>query len=123
MLLNTGKFCLNLTENVLGENHQRYIAQRVPAIVPEVTPCTQYQLLFSSTSAKINPIIMATAVPSRFAVLSIEDDDNKPKKATKPAIAGKTTTKNNKNEKLKQQPKKDDKKKSNNNKVRRIVFP
>ena len=53
---------------------------------------------------------MATAVPSRFAVLAIEDDDFKPKKAPKPASAVKTAQKN-KGDKQKQQPKKDEKKK------------
>lgn len=60
---------------------------------------------------------MATAVPSRFAVLSIDDDDCKPKKAQKSATASKTSQKS-KNDKSKQQqqPKKDDKKKQNKKK-------
>ncbi|XP_011694729.1 PREDICTED: G kinase-anchoring protein 1-like [Wasmannia auropunctata] len=45
---------------------------------------------------------MATAVPSRFAVLSIEDDDYKPKKTQKNATTSKTNTKN-KADKSKQQ--------------------
>ncbi|XP_032668263.1 G kinase-anchoring protein 1-like isoform X1 [Odontomachus brunneus] len=45
---------------------------------------------------------MATAVPSRFAVLSIEDDDYKPKKTQKSATASKTSTKS-KGDKPKQQ--------------------
>ncbi|XP_071574795.1 G kinase-anchoring protein 1 [Temnothorax nylanderi] len=45
---------------------------------------------------------MATAVPSRFAVLSIEDDDYKPKKTPKNATASKTNAKN-KGDKSKQQ--------------------
>lgn len=45
---------------------------------------------------------MATAVPSRFAVLSIEDDDYKPKKTQKNATTNKTNTKN-KADKSKQQ--------------------
>lgn len=53
---------------------------------------------------------MATAVPSRFAVLAIEDDDFKPKKTPKSLSAEKTAQKN-KGDKQKQQPKKDDKKK------------
>lgn len=57
---------------------------------------------------------MATAVPSRFAVLSIDDDDCKPKKTQKSVTAGKTNQKS-KNDKAKQQQqqKKDDKKKQN----------
>ena len=60
---------------------------------------------------------MATAVPSRFAVLSIDDDDCKPKKTQKTVTAGKASQKA-KNEKTKQQqqPKKDDKKKQNKKK-------
>ncbi|KAI4474625.1 hypothetical protein M0802_015522 [Mischocyttarus mexicanus] len=45
---------------------------------------------------------MATAVPSRFAVLSIEDDDCKPKKPQKNTSAGKTNQKG-KGDKSKQQ--------------------
>lgn len=45
---------------------------------------------------------MATAVPSRFAVLSIEDDDYKPKKTQKNATTSKTNAKN-KGDKPKQQ--------------------
>ncbi|XP_067212634.1 G kinase-anchoring protein 1 isoform X2 [Linepithema humile] len=45
---------------------------------------------------------MATAVPSRFAVLSIEDDDYKPKKTQKSATTSKTNVKN-KGDKPKQQ--------------------
>lgn len=56
---------------------------------------------------------MATAVPSRFAVLSMEDDDYKPKKSQKTIV--KTTNAKNKHDKAsatsKQQPKKDEKKK------------
>ncbi|KAL6258887.1 hypothetical protein P5V15_010833 [Pogonomyrmex californicus] len=45
---------------------------------------------------------MATAVPSRFAVLSLEDDDYKPKKTQKSATTSKTNAKN-KGDKSKQQ--------------------
>ncbi|KAM0735819.1 G kinase-anchoring protein 1 [Formica fusca] len=45
---------------------------------------------------------MATAVPSRFAVLSIEDDDFKPKKTQKSTTTSKTNAKN-KGDKPKQQ--------------------
>lgn len=62
---------------------------------------------------------MATAVPSRFAVLAIEDDDFKPKKTTKPANSLKANQKN-KSDKSKQQTKKDDKKKQS--KVRSMHF-
>ncbi|XP_012268609.1 G kinase-anchoring protein 1-like [Athalia rosae] len=58
---------------------------------------------------------MATAVPSRFAVLSMEDDDFKPKKSQKTIV--KTANTKNKNDKAtnsKQQPKKDEKKKQTN---------
>ncbi|XP_076249517.1 uncharacterized protein LOC143188894 isoform X2 [Calliopsis andreniformis] len=60
---------------------------------------------------------MATAVPSRFAVLSIDDDDCKPKKTQKTVAAPKASQKT-KNDKAKQQqqPKKDDKKKQNKKK-------
>ncbi|OAD56360.1 G kinase-anchoring protein 1 [Eufriesea mexicana] len=63
---------------------------------------------------------MATAVPSRFAVLSIDDDDRKPKKTQKNVTAGKTNQKS-KNDKSKQQqqPKKDDKKKQNKGKKKK----
>lgn len=57
---------------------------------------------------------MATAVPSRFAVLSIDDDDCKPKKTQKNVTAGKTNQKSKTDKsKQQQQPKKDDKKKQN----------
>ncbi|XP_003703301.2 G kinase-anchoring protein 1-A [Megachile rotundata] len=63
---------------------------------------------------------MATAVPSRFAVLSIDDDDCKPKKTQKNVAAGKTNQKS-KNDKSKQQQqqKKDDKKKQNKGKKKK----
>ncbi|XP_015590830.1 G kinase-anchoring protein 1 isoform X2 [Cephus cinctus] len=61
---------------------------------------------------------MATAVPSRFAVLSIDDDDYKPKKAQKPAGNGKPNPKN-KQDKQKQQPKKEEKKKQNKGKKKK----
>ncbi|CAK9810060.1 G kinase-anchoring protein 1 [Anthophora quadrimaculata] len=63
---------------------------------------------------------MATAVPSRFAVLSIDDDDCKPKKTQKSVTTGKTNQKS-KNEKPKQQQqtKKDDKKKQNKGKKKK----
>ncbi|XP_033226068.1 G kinase-anchoring protein 1-like [Belonocnema kinseyi] len=61
---------------------------------------------------------MATAVPSRFAVLAIEDDDFKPKKTLKSASAGKTAQKT-KGDKQKQQPKKDDKKKQSKGKKKK----
>ncbi|XP_046430787.1 G kinase-anchoring protein 1-like [Neodiprion virginianus] len=61
---------------------------------------------------------MATAVPSRFAVLSMEDDDYKPKKTQKTTV--KTANTKNKNDKSaatsKQQPKKDEKKKQSKGK-------
>ncbi|XP_043465485.1 G kinase-anchoring protein 1-like [Leptopilina heterotoma] len=63
---------------------------------------------------------MATAVPSRFAVLAIEDDDFKPKKTAKPANSVKANQKN-KSDKTKQQPKKDDKKKQSKNKKKKNV--
>ncbi|XP_051175714.1 G kinase-anchoring protein 1-like [Leptopilina boulardi] len=63
---------------------------------------------------------MATAVPSRFAVLAIEDDDFKPKKTTKPANSLKANQKN-KSDKSKQQTKKDDKKKQSKNKKKKNV--
>ena len=57
---------------------------------------------------------MATAVPSRFAILSIDDDDCKPKKTQKNVNPGKTNQKSKTNKsKQQQQPKKDDKKKQN----------
>ncbi|XP_043277757.1 G kinase-anchoring protein 1-like [Venturia canescens] len=62
---------------------------------------------------------MATAVPSRFAVLSIDDDDFKPKKVQKPSSTGKSNPKGSKNDKQKQQPKKDEKKKTNKNKKKK----
>ncbi|XP_076631163.1 G kinase-anchoring protein 1-B isoform X2 [Colletes latitarsis] len=63
---------------------------------------------------------MATAVPSRFAVLSIEDDECKPKKTQKNVTTGKVNqkTKNDK-PKQQQQPKKDDKKKQNKGKKKK----
>ncbi|CAK9804981.1 G kinase-anchoring protein 1 [Anthophora plagiata] len=63
---------------------------------------------------------MATAVPSRFAVLSIDDDDCKPKKTQKSVATSKTNQKS-KNEKSKQQQqtKKDDKKKQNKGKKKK----
>ncbi|XP_043494138.1 G kinase-anchoring protein 1-like [Polistes fuscatus] len=75
---------------------------------------------------------MATAVPSRFAVLSIEDDDYKPKKPQKNTSTGKTNQKG-KGDKSKQQhhhqqqhhqqqqqqPKKDDKKKQSKGKKKK----
>ena len=62
---------------------------------------------------------MATAVPSRFAVLAIEEDDFKPKKTSKAAVAGKINHKN-KGDKPKQQPKKDDKKKQSKVKCKTV---
>lgn len=59
---------------------------------------------------------MATVVPSRFAALAIEDDDFKPKKASKTVSSAKTTQKNKTTDKSKQQPKKDDKKKQSKGK-------
>lgn len=57
---------------------------------------------------------MATAVPSRFAILSIDDDDCKPKKTQKNVTTGKANQKSKTNKsKQQQQPKKDDKKKQN----------
>ncbi|XP_034949247.1 G kinase-anchoring protein 1-like [Chelonus insularis] len=64
---------------------------------------------------------MATAVPSRFAVLAIDDDDDfKPKKSQKPSVNVKPTTKA-KNDKSKQptNAKKDEKKKPNKNKKKK----
>ncbi|XP_053977625.1 G kinase-anchoring protein 1-like isoform X1 [Hylaeus volcanicus] len=63
---------------------------------------------------------MATAVPSRFAVLSIDDDDCKPKKTAKNITTGKLNqkTKNDKS-KQQQQSKKDDKKKQNKGKKKK----
>lgn len=63
---------------------------------------------------------MATAVPSRFAVLSIEDDDYKPKKPQKSVTTSKTSQKG-KNDKVKQQqqPKKEEKKKQNKGKKKK----
>ncbi|KOC69575.1 G kinase-anchoring protein 1 [Habropoda laboriosa] len=63
---------------------------------------------------------MATAVPSRFAVLSIDDDDCKPKKTQKSVTTSKTNQKS-KNDKSKQQQqtKKDDKKKQNKGKKKK----
>lgn len=55
---------------------------------------------------------MATAVPSRFAVLSIEDDDYKPKKTQKSTTVNKTNTKS-KGDKPKQQQQQTNKKKQN----------
>jgi len=49
---------------------------------------------------------MATAVPSRFAVLSIEDDDYKPKKTQKNATTNKTNAKNKGDKSKQQQPNK-----------------
>lgn len=70
---------------------------------------------------------MATAVPSRFAVLSIEDDDYKPKKPQKSTSTGKTNQKG-KGDKSKQhqqqqqqQPKKDDKKKQSKGKKKKAT--
>lgn len=64
---------------------------------------------------------MATAVPSRFAVLAIEDDDFKPKKTAKPANSVKANQKNKSSDKTKQQPKKQDDKKKQS-KVRSMYF-
>ncbi|XP_012523229.1 G kinase-anchoring protein 1 [Monomorium pharaonis] len=47
---------------------------------------------------------MATAVPSRFAVLSIEDDDYKPKKPQKSATTAKTNAKSKGDKSKQQQP-------------------
>lgn len=63
---------------------------------------------------------MATAVPSRFAVLSIEDDDYKPKKTQKSSSASKTNQKGKPEKpKQQQQPKKNDKKKQNKGKKKK----
>ncbi|XP_003693940.1 G kinase-anchoring protein 1 [Apis florea] len=63
---------------------------------------------------------MATAVPSRFAILSIDDDDCKPKKTQKNVTTGKTNQKSKTNKsKQQQQPKKDDKKKQNKGKKKK----
>lgn len=66
---------------------------------------------------------MATAVPSRFAVLSIEDDDYKPKKPQKSASTSKTNRKGKgdkpKQQQQQQQPKKDDKKKQSKGKKKK----
>ncbi|KAI4478352.1 hypothetical protein M0804_012006 [Polistes exclamans] len=76
---------------------------------------------------------MATAVPSRFAVLSIEDDDYKPKKPQKNTSTGKTNQKGkgdkskqqhhhqqqHQQQQQQQQPKKDDKKKQSKGKKKK----
>ncbi|XP_031836556.1 uncharacterized protein LOC116428699 isoform X2 [Nomia melanderi] len=63
---------------------------------------------------------MATAVPSRFAILSLDDDDCEPKKTQKSVSASKTTQKaKNIKSKQQQQPKKDDKKKQNKGKKKK----
>ncbi|CAG5083164.1 Similar to Gkap1: G kinase-anchoring protein 1 (Mus musculus) [Cotesia congregata] len=78
---------------------------------------------------------MATAVPSRFAVLAIDDDDSKPKKSKKTTSTNNNNDKNVNNKQLKNkvnnknkpqvqqnssQPKKDDKKKSKQNKKKKV---
>lgn len=66
---------------------------------------------------------MATAVPSRFAVLSIDDDDYKPKRSQKPPSSGKSNPKSaNKNDKQKQQPNKKDEKKKPSKVGRTIII-
>ncbi|XP_078045740.1 G kinase-anchoring protein 1-A [Augochlora pura] len=63
---------------------------------------------------------MATAVPSRFAILSLDDDDCEPKKTQKNVTSSKTTQKaKNVKSKQQQQPKKDDKKKQNKGKKKK----
>ncbi|XP_076643675.1 G kinase-anchoring protein 1-B [Halictus rubicundus] len=63
---------------------------------------------------------MATAVPSRFAILSLDDDDCEPKKTQKNVTANKTTQKaKTVKSKQQQQPKKDDKKKQNKGKKKK----
>ncbi|XP_033323710.1 G kinase-anchoring protein 1-B isoform X2 [Megalopta genalis] len=63
---------------------------------------------------------MATAVPSRFAILSLDDDDCEPKKTQKNVTSSKTAQKaKNVKSKQQQQPKKDDKKKQNKGKKKK----
>ncbi|XP_066599240.1 G kinase-anchoring protein 1-like [Prorops nasuta] len=62
---------------------------------------------------------MATSVPSRFAVLSIDDDDFKPKKPPKTNPTNKSGQKNKSDKTKQQQPKKDEKKKQNKSKKKK----
>lgn len=59
---------------------------------------------------------MVTAVPSRFAVLSIDDDECKPKKSQKTTTGPSKSSAKKQPDKSKQQPKKEEKKKNNRSK-------
>lgn len=65
---------------------------------------------------------MATAVPSRFAVLSIEDDDYKPKKTQKSATTSKTNVKNKGDKPKQQQQQQQQANKKKQNKVRLSII-
>ncbi|KAG5326243.1 GKAP1 protein, partial [Pseudoatta argentina] len=62
---------------------------------------------------------MATAVPSRFAVLSIEDDDYKPKKTQKNATTSKNNAKSKSDKSKPQQQQQPNKKKQNKGKKKK----
>ncbi|XP_018051881.1 PREDICTED: G kinase-anchoring protein 1-like [Atta colombica] len=62
---------------------------------------------------------MATAVPSRFAVLSIEDDDYKPKKTQKSATTSKNNAKSKGDKSKPQQQQQSNKKKQNKGKKKK----
>jgi len=63
---------------------------------------------------------MATAVPSRFAVLSIEDDDFKPKKTQKSTTTNKNNNAKNKNDKPKQQQQQQQQQQANKKKQNKV---
>lgn len=67
---------------------------------------------------------MATAVPSRFAVLSIEDDDFKPKKTQKSTTSSKVNTKNKGDKpKQQQQPQQQQQQQANKKKQNKVRRP
>jgi len=84
--------------------NSRYQPARIPRgapnLIPEVSGLPS-DINVSSLTVKRGK--MATAVPSRFAVLSIEDDDFKPKKTQKSTTTNKNNNAKNKNDKPKQQ--------------------
>jgi len=84
--------------------NSRYQPARIPRGAPNLTPeVSSLPSDINVSSLTVKRGKMATAVPSRFAVLSIEDDDFKPKKTQKSTTTNKNNNAKNKNDKPKQQ--------------------
>ncbi|KAG7203554.1 hypothetical protein KM043_013602 [Ampulex compressa] len=120
--VDTSAFTISFPVYIFARRHSSFFLSY--ELLPETSPAAYRKFTIPLISVRVPHFTkMATAVPSRFAVLSIEDDDYKPKKAQKNVAANKTSQKG-KGDKPKQQqqqqPKKDDKKKQNKGKKKKI---